>query len=196
MVGILGHQHMREQARSRKPAIYGPRRGRCLYDPVAGVAAQLRSNMTKHLEAGANVLQHLGDIFAEFAQSAAAVGTRFMTGHVGMDLARKMFRQRAAKGLGRCRPVCWSDGLRLFDGAGRLQFFQLQLELLDLTEDLLTPGAEEHALQLLDQQNEALDLARARAKRCCVLLTLMRGRCLAVRDASHCWESKSAFSAA
>ena len=46
--------------------------------------------MTKNLEAGANVLQHLGHIFAEFAQPAPAIGTRFMTRHMGMDLARKM----------------------------------------------------------------------------------------------------------
>ena len=141
---------MREQARSSKSAIYGPRWGRCLYDPVASIAAKLRPNMTKHLEAGANVLQHLGYIFAELAQPAAAVGTRFMTRHMSMDFARKVFGQRSPEGLGRCRPVGWSDGLRLFDGAGRMQLFQLQLKLVDLTEDLPTLRAEEHRLSAGD----------------------------------------------
>lgn len=59
---------MREKTRSRETAIDRPRQCRCLHDAVARIAAQLRTNMTKHLEAGANVLQHLGHIFAELAQ--------------------------------------------------------------------------------------------------------------------------------
>jgi len=40
-----------------------------------------------------------------------------------------------------------------------VQFFQLQLKLLDLAEDLLALAAEQHMLQLLDQQREPFDLA-------------------------------------
>jgi hypothetical protein len=128
--------------------------------------------MADNLEAGTNVLQHLCGICTQFPKLATTVGAGLMVGHVGVDFARKMFRQRLAEGLRGNGAFRWRDCLQLFGGAGGVQLFQLQLELLDLMEDLLTPGAEEHALQLLDQQNEALNLARARAERCHVLLTL------------------------
>jgi hypothetical protein len=64
-----------------------------------------------------------------------------------------------AEGLRGHRALRWRDGLRLFDGAGGLQVFQLQLELLDLAEDLLALGSEEHALHLLaSETNVTLDI--------------------------------------
>ena len=120
--------------------------------------------MTDNLEAGANVLQHLGDVFAQLAQTAAAVWTGLMAGHMRMDFARKMRGQRAAKGLRRYGALCGRNGMRLFEGAGGLQVFKLELKLLDLAEDLLALRAEEHPLQLLDQQHQALDLAAARGQ--------------------------------
>jgi hypothetical protein len=54
-----------------------------------------------------------------------------------------------------------------------VQLFQLQLKLLDLAEDLLAPGAEEHPLQLLHQKHEPFDLAGARAE-CCRVLLMVR----------------------
>ena len=175
MIGVLGDQHMRKQARTRESAVDGPRWRRRLHDPVAGVAAQLRPHMTDDLEAGPHILQHLGGIFAKFAEPAAAVGTGFMAGQVRMDFARKMRGQLAAEGLRRCGALCGRNGVRLFDGAGGLQVFELELKLLDLAEDFLALGAEEHPLQLLDQQHEALDLAGARGQSNRVSLTLGLG---------------------
>ena len=173
VVCILRYQHMRQQPWSGKPAIDGPRwRGR-LHDPVAGIAAQLRANMADDLEAGTHPLQHLGDVFAELPQPATAVRAGVMVGQVGVDFARKVFGQRAAKRPGGHGTFCRSDGPRLFDDAGGLQLFQLQLQLFDLAEDLLALLSEQHPLQLLDQQRQSLDLAGARNQRRRVLPMLL-----------------------
>jgi hypothetical protein len=76
--------------------------------------------MTDDLEAGPHSLQHLGNVVAEFAQLAAAVGAGSMRGHVGVYLAWKMLRQRAAERLRVNRALCRSSGLQFFNGNGRL----------------------------------------------------------------------------
>jgi len=161
MVGILGDQHMREQTRSRQSAIDRPRWCGCLHDAVASIAAQLRTHMPDDLEAGPHVLQHLGDVFAELAEPATAVGASVVLWHVRMNFAREMLGQWAAKGLGWHGTFCRS-GPQLFDGAGNLQVFKLELKLFDLAEHLLALRAEEHPLELLDQQHQAFDLAGSR----------------------------------
>jgi len=101
-----GHQAgLSGAGRSDETAIDRPRWRGCLHAAVAHIATQLRPRVAKYLEAGANVVQHLCDVFAEFAQSAAAVGARLIMWYVGMGFARKMPGQRAAKGLGRRRPL-------------------------------------------------------------------------------------------
>ena len=146
MVGILRDQHMREQTWTCESTIDGPRwRGR-LHDAVAGIATQLRTHVADDLEAGPHVLQHLGHVFAQLAQSAPAVGTSLVAWYVRVDLTRKMLGQRAAEGLGWSRTFCRSGGLQLLDGAGNLQVFELELKLLDLADHLLALRAEEHPL--------------------------------------------------
>jgi hypothetical protein len=153
MICILRDQHMGEQPRTCETTIDGARRRRCLHDPVAGIAAQLRTDMADDLEAGPHALQHLGDIFAQLAQSAATVRAGLMVRHMGMDLAWQMLRQRSAEGLGGHGPSGRRDCGAFFDGVVSLQLFELQLQLFDLTEDLLDLRSEEHALELLDQQH-------------------------------------------
>ena len=75
MIRVLRHQHVRQQTRSRQPARDRPARRRCLHDALARRAAQLRPHMPDHLEARRHVLQHLGNIFAQRTQRAAAIGT-------------------------------------------------------------------------------------------------------------------------
>ena len=82
-----------------------------------------------------------------------------------MDFARKMLRQRAAKGLRGSRTLCGRNRLRLLDGTGGLQVFKLELKLFDLAEDFFALRSEEHPLQLLDQQHQALDLTCSRGER-------------------------------
>ncbi len=117
--------------------------------------------MAKNLEAGSHILQHLGHVFTKLTESAAAVGAGFMARHMGVYFAWQMLRKGATERPRRRGLLCHSSGLRLFDCVGRLQFFQLQLKLIDLAEYLLALCAEDHPPQLLDQQHQTLDLAGA-----------------------------------
>jgi hypothetical protein len=121
--------------------------------------------MPDDLEAGPHVLQHLGDILAQLAQPAAAVGAGGVIGQMGVNLARKMLRQRAAKRLRGNWPFPRRSRSLLFDGLGRVELFELQLKLLDLAKDLLALRSEEHPLQLVDKHLQPLDLGRPRAQR-------------------------------
>jgi hypothetical protein len=120
--------------------------------------------MANDLEVGRNVLQDLGYILAEAAQLVAATGATVLPWKVCDDLAGKMRGQRPARGLGLGLGLghfyaCFSGGLR------GLQFFQVKFELLNLDGDLLTPGPEHHALQLLDDHAQTLDLMALRGER-------------------------------
>ncbi len=112
--------------------------------------------MPDHLEAGANILQHLGDILAKLAQSTAAAGASGVTGQMSVNLARKMLRQRPAKGLRGNWPFRWRN------------------------RSLLALRSEEHPLQLVDQKLQPLDLGRPRAQSggiglmLCVIVILLR----------------------
>ncbi len=143
VVGVLRHQHMRQQPGSGKPSVDGPRRCRRMHDPVAGIAAQLRAHMAKHLEARPNILQHLGNIFAQLAEPAAAVGTRIVPRHVRVNLTRKMLGQGPAAWLRRCGSLCRSCRLHLFDSACSLQVFKLKLQcsIWRSTFSLLRPNS-------------------------------------------------------
>ncbi len=136
-VGIFGDQNMGQQAGTSDTAVDGPGRCRSLHDPVAAVAAQLRADVADDLETCPDVLQHLGGIFAQFTQPAAAAGAGSLTGQMGVDLARQMLWQRAAEGLRGNGSLCRRNRSLLLDSLGRAELFQLQLQLLDLPEDLL-----------------------------------------------------------
>ena len=114
---------MVEQPRSCETTIHGARRRRCLHDPVAGIAAQLRTDMADDLEAGPHPFPHLSDIFAQLAQSSATVRAGLMVRHMGMDLAWQMLRQPSAEGLGGNRPIGRRDCGSFFDGVGDLKLF-------------------------------------------------------------------------
>src|SRR6266702_6474191 len=93
------------------------------------------------------------------------------TPHGRADACGLHARDARARGGG-CRALCGRNRLCLLDGTGGLQIFKLELKLFDLAEDLLALGPEEHALELLNQQRQALDLTRSRGKRFGVSLML------------------------
>jgi hypothetical protein len=89
--------------------------------------------MTNDLEAIGDVLQLLGDIFAELAQVAAAVGTAVALKSVSDNLAWQMFGKRPASGSRlrfRSRHYSLRGGFHL--GPRGLQLFQVKFELLKL----------------------------------------------------------------
>jgi hypothetical protein len=114
------------------------------------------------LEAVGDVLQLLGDIFAELAQLAAAVGAAVTVKNVADNLPRQMLGQRLAPGSRlrfRSRYYSLHGGFHL--GVRGLQLFQVKFELLKLNSELLALDAEHPAPQLLDDQLQMFDLLAA-----------------------------------
>lgn len=93
MIGILGHQHVGEQAGARQAAGDRPRRGFALHDTIAARAHQLRPNVPDYSEARWHVLQHLRGVFTQPPHRAAAVRARADC-LVNDLLARQMIGQR------------------------------------------------------------------------------------------------------
>ena len=182
VIGVFCNQHVRQESRPGQPAVDGSRRRLGLHEPLAGCTAQLRANMANDLETGAYILQHLRDILAKCAQSASAIRTRIVAGHVGMHLTRQMFGQwpaRRLRGNRGCTRSCCGFALCT---AVSFQFFELQLQLFNLPQHLLALHSEEHALELFDQQLEVRNLRCARTQRCGVLLLL---RCILLLPAEE-----------
>ena len=75
MIAELRNQHVGQQPGSGKAALDRTRWRRRFHHAVATVAGELRPHVANDLEAVGDVLQLLGDIFAELAQLAAAIGT-------------------------------------------------------------------------------------------------------------------------
>jgi hypothetical protein len=166
MIGIFCDEHMRQQSRSCEATLDHARWRRRFDNALAPGAGKLRPHMANHLEVSWNVLQHLGYILAEVAQRFAAIGAAVLLRKMGYDFAGKMRGKRLAGGPGlrlglRCGRfyACFSRGLR------SLQLFQAQFELFELDRDLLALGPKHHALQLLDDQAQTLDLMALRGER-------------------------------
>ena len=141
-----------------------PRWGRGFNDSLAAAAAELRTHMADDLEALRHILEDLGDIFTELAQRAAAAWAAACLGKMCLDFTRQMFGKRTARGStgDRLNGCCFGSQQKscyFFFAPAYLKLFQLQVQLLDLSNDLLALGPEEHPLQLIEQQLEMSDLA-------------------------------------
>src|SRR5271166_1899966 len=168
------HQNLREQAWAR-PAAFDRQAGhRRLHDRLASTTAQLRADMTDHLEAGGDVFQHLTLVLADAAEHRAAAAGAGAGCFVRDDLARKVWRQRLADGLFAFPPLAGLPGVGIAGGVARLgctgvrfEFADQQFELLDRVVELLGGAAEVRAaqyrqlhFQLLDVQRLGMDLGR------------------------------------
>src|SRR5690606_9190396 len=158
MVAVLRYQHVREQARTGKPARNRSLRRGTLSDAATLCASELRPNMADHLEVRGHVLKHFADILAETLEltAAALAAARWRMHDV---LARQLWRQCLAHGL---------DAFGLFFGNGgcggrrdlslaSFEFFQRELELRDLRIELLGRSSEAHTLQAQQLDPELLD---------------------------------------
>ena len=88
MIGELRNQHMGQQPRSGKAALDRTRWRRRFNHALATAAGELRPHVANDLEAVGDVLQLLGDIFAELAQLAAAIGTAVAVEKRGVTTSR------------------------------------------------------------------------------------------------------------
>src|SRR5260370_12523210 len=133
VVRKLRDQHMGQQPRSGKATLDRARWRRSLDHAFTPVACELRPHMADDLEAIRDVLQLLGDIFAELAQPAATVGTPVTMKSVADNLAEEMLGQRLASRSRlrfRSRTHSLNSGFTLRLRA--LQLFQIEFELLQL----------------------------------------------------------------
>src|SRR4029077_6554389 len=71
-VEILADHHTGDKAGTGPALLDRQLRGGRLDDPLAGPATQLRPDMADHLQAGGNLLQHLGDVLANPREASAA----------------------------------------------------------------------------------------------------------------------------
>ena len=157
---------MRQQPRSGNAALDRTARRFGLHDPFAARAGQLRSNLPDHFESRRHVLQNFRNVFAEKFQLSTAVRASCLLRQIRSHFARQVFRQwpprrfrrDVCNGRNPCRCVRSSCVLRL----RRLQLVQPQLQLLDLTIQLLRLTPELHPPQLGDQQLQMLDLVVTR----------------------------------
>src|SRR6185503_4564237 len=116
------------------------RRHRRLHDGLAGAAAQLRAEMTDHLEAGRDVFEHLALVLADPAEGRAAAARAATGWFVGDGLARQVLRQWLADWLLACAWPGRGTGIGLggiigtgiLGGGIFLEFADQQFELLDL----------------------------------------------------------------
>ena len=99
MVGVLGHEHVREQPGTGSAALDRHGRQRHLYDALARAAAEAWADVAHHPERGRHIVELLGHVLTHAPHGAAAVGAhaRRLVQHV---LAREMVGERLAMRLG------------------------------------------------------------------------------------------------
>ena len=99
MVAIFRHQQMRQRRRCGTAAWCRHRWSRSLRDGVARTAGKFGPHVTDDLEVPRHVIQHLGDVLAQFGHPATAVraGAGAIAGRLMHNiLARQMIGQRLA----------------------------------------------------------------------------------------------------
>ena len=100
MIAVLRGENVREQSRPGQAALDWTARRRGLHNRVAAAAAQLGTHMADDHEAGRNVVEYFGDIFAQLAQRAATLRAGLLLqAHAVLVLARKMFGKWAPRWL-------------------------------------------------------------------------------------------------
>jgi hypothetical protein len=153
VVAELRDHHVSDQARAWPPALDRQRRHGCLHDGLAGTAAQLRADMSDHLEAGRDVFEHLALVRADPAEGGAAAAGAGAGRLVDDGLARQMRRQRRAHRLAARTRMDRLGGVAAGGGVGRpgarlvcrdvfFEFTDQQFELLDLMVKLFGGTAE------------------------------------------------------
>ena len=98
MVAVFRDEDMRQQARTGKTAFDRPRGCRRFDDAITACAGELRPDVANDLEAVGDVLQLLGNIFAELAQLRAAIRAAIAFGnvrdHFSLEMCRKWLASR------------------------------------------------------------------------------------------------------
>jgi hypothetical protein len=117
-VGILGHQHVREECLGRHPARDRPLWGRCLHHRLlAGSAGVARAADHLHPQLGGDKVEHLARVLTDHVQGPAAAGAALVL-EVDQDLDPRQVRRQGAQvasaypGRPRGAAACCSSFLR------------------------------------------------------------------------------------
>jgi hypothetical protein len=167
MIGVLAHQHLRQQRLGRHPAGDRPLRGGSLHDCLlTGPAAVARATDHLHPQLGGDDVEHLARVLADQVQALAAAGAALVL-DVDQDLDPRQVRRQGAQvaspNPGRPRGAIPRGHLllrRLGCRDSLLEVLQAELQLVGV-EPLRAP-AELPALQLPDQEPQLLDLGLCR----------------------------------
>ena len=130
VIGVFANQDMGQQAWPWAAALDGARRKRCLDEALAAGAGQSGPDDPVHDEAAWDILEFFGDVFADPAQAAAALGTGVRAGRQLDFHPRDMIRDRAALGfvilldVRQFHPCCHRGGGDLAGLEGQLQLFR------------------------------------------------------------------------
>jgi len=159
VIGILGHQHLRDQRFGGDTAFDDPCGRRSLHDrALARAAAIARTAGDQHAEGGGDNIEAFGDILADLVERAAAAGTSLLLDIHDLLDPLKMGGQRSAVGL--ARALALGLGHRgiscgVHDAKRRLDILQGELELIGV--ELLGLAAEPVPLEGLEDRLQALD---------------------------------------
>ena len=167
VVGVLGCDHMGQRTGAGNALIYRSRRRRSLHDRAATCAAELGTNVTDHYEACRHVLEHLGNIFAQLSQLAAAVRAVPVFRKMSTNLAPKMRRKctalasrRGPLAFGNIRPG-W-----LFRHIARVIFsIETEFQLRVTGRSLFRARTKMRSLELEDPQLQIRDAIPASGDR-------------------------------
>src|SRR5580693_9043960 len=158
---------MRQHAGGGPPARRWQSRPRRLGDRVAIPAGIFRPDMPDHPEPPRDIVEHLGDIFAEPGHGAAAgrasagaVMLRFVHDLLPGQVVRQLLALGLASLADRQRLV-FAGGLADRLGLAGFQLLEPQFELLDLPGHALRGAAKLHPPQLGDLELQLLDLQGA-----------------------------------
>src|SRR5580692_8203716 len=120
------------------PAAFDRQTGhRRLHDRLAGATAQLRADMTDHLEAGGDVFQHLALVLADAAEHCAAAARAGAGCLMSDGLARQVWRQRLTNRLFAFPPLDGLPGVSIAGGVARLDGTSVRFEFADQQFELL-----------------------------------------------------------
>ena len=158
---------MRQHARGGAPARRRQSRRRRLGDCIAVPAGIFRPDVPDHPEPAGDIVEHLGDVFAEPSHVAAAGGTG--AGAIVLRLVHDLLTGQVVRQLLALWPYPLAQRQRLVFGGSFADLFSLagfqllepQLELLELPGQPLRGAAELHPPQLGDLELQLLDFQRA-----------------------------------